>query len=1522
MTSVLGYTALTLVTIGAPSQSVADIAIQQAQLTTTGNVIVVDWRGTADYTGIQEAIESAADGDTIVVMPSTDSPDEAYVEHINFLRKAIRVQSLVPTDPAVVAATVIDGAAANTVVRFEQGEGRASILDGLTITNGYTYRAAQGGGAGIVCNSSSPTIRNCMVVRNVSLNNGGGIKCGNQAAPQISGCIVAENTGRDYGGGIACLVNSNAEIVDCTVLDNTARHGGGIGLWTSCNASIRRCRIIRNTASQYGGGIAPSEYSDPDIINCVIADNTANDKGGGIYSFYVSSPSITHCTIRNNTDPGHYAVFVDHSGSIRDCVLWGNTGEPIGGSLSLVEYCNIEGGYPGQGNIDAAPDFFFSDDSHLRAASPCIDAGTDALVRDDADGTPRPWGVGYDIGAYEYDPIHPVTIHSPVTFEFTLSEEDPIVPDQVLKIVNGGGGVLDWSVRADVPWLVLSPLAGSSTGEVDEVLVNVAPTPHGQYRGRIIIESTTAANAPRVIEVSLTVTRTFVVAQDGSGDYETIQPAVDAAVVPGDIVLIQPGVYRGPGNKNVTHYGVAITVCSTDPNDPNVVASTVIDCEEGGEGIRFDYAGDGTTLAGLTIVDAGTAVVCVNTEATIRDCVVLRSRSFGMLIAQSEATILRCRVAEGSHYGILCQSCSPLITGCEITDNVTDFDGGGVSSYNASPILVDCVLARNEAAGNGGAVFGASSVTSCRVTDNVAGGTGGGLYGVSQIVNCDISRNSATRAGGMAIFGNGAIVHSTVRNNHADEGGGLVFSSNNTILLSVSNSIFWDNSAAIASQAWVDGWCTLDISHSTVAEGTDGVSVFGNANLIWGQGNLQGDPRFFLAEDSHLKPDSPCVDSGTGAGLDVDIDGNPRPLAGGPDMGAYEYNAAVPSIALSPRQLFFYHWEDDALPAPQMVEVANCGGGTLQWSAGSDLGALSLDPSAGASAGEINPVTVGLTLIGHGQYTGHVTVSATGAVNTPRCARVSIRVNKTFVVAQDGSGHYQAIQDAIDAADVPGDVIIVMPGLYTGPRNRELDFLGRRLTVRSSEPEDPEMVDATIIDCERAGRGFYFHNGETSESVVRGLTIRNAGHGIYCDGASPTIERCALTDHATGGIWCRHAGPIVSRCQITNNMGRGVYCESEPSPTLSFCVIARNREQGSGAGMLCGDHSAASVDHCLVEANTAAQDGGGIQCTYMASLVVRDTLIVGNRSSGNGGGVNCAKWNDLSLERSAIVDNVAGIATGGLRLAGSSAVITNSVCWGNAAPDDGQIALIRHYDDSTLAISFSDVDGGESSIHVEAGSTLDWAAGNIDAAPRFVRRGYWQDLSGSPADPYDDVWADSDYHLRPGSPCIDAGDPNSVVEPDETDLDGHPRFVDDLLHSFPGRGPIDIGPDEYVVADFDYDGDVDHGDFDAFHDHLWGPLVIVTYGCRDADMDGDGDCDLQDFDLLAVEFGRQTTGPGDIDQDGDVDLDDLSWFVGCLLGPDVRELLASGARADFDADGYCDLADVAVFFQTFGGPVQ
>lgn len=103
----------------------------------------------------------------------------------------------------------------------------------------------------------------------------------------------------------------------------------------------------------------------------------------------------------------------------------------------------------------------------------------------------------------------------------------------------------------------------------------------------------------------------------------------------------------------------------------------------------------------------------------------------------------------------------------------------------------------------------------------------------------------------------------------------------------VSNTVIWGSKYPILLDLQATPPSTVTITHSDVQGGWPGKS------------NLNVDPAFCGAEDFHLRPDSPLVDAGEDEGVTTDLDGNPRPLWGAPDIGAYE--AQSPFLRLTAR---------------------------------------------------------------------------------------------------------------------------------------------------------------------------------------------------------------------------------------------------------------------------------------------------------------------------------------------------------------------------------------------------------------------------------------------------------------------------------------------------------------------------------------------------------------------------------------------------------------------------------------------
>ena len=203
-----------------------------------------------DQPTIQEGINVAVDGDTVLVQPYPIQPN-TYVENINFNGKLITVASLFLTtqDTSYISSTIIDGSSSGSVVTFNNGENSSAILCGFTITNGLasgTFPANSGGG--IYCNSSSPSLENLKILEN-SAYNGAGIGCINNSNPNISNALIVQNTAMNNGGAIYCG-SSNPDIINITSSNNVVFGMGGAIFAANSNPSLKNSILWNDTAPE------------------------------------------------------------------------------------------------------------------------------------------------------------------------------------------------------------------------------------------------------------------------------------------------------------------------------------------------------------------------------------------------------------------------------------------------------------------------------------------------------------------------------------------------------------------------------------------------------------------------------------------------------------------------------------------------------------------------------------------------------------------------------------------------------------------------------------------------------------------------------------------------------------------------------------------------------------------------------------------------------------------------------------------------------------------------------------------------------------------------------------------------------------------------------------------------------------------------------------------------------------------------------------------------------------------------
>ena len=774
-------------------------------------------------------------------------------------------------------------------------------------------------------------------------------------------------------------------------------------------------------------------------------------------------------------------------------------------------------------------------------------------------------------------------------------------------------------------------------------------------------------------------------------EYPTIQAAIDAAS-DGDSVLVADGIYTGDGNKNLDFQGKAITVQSENGSD-----NCIIDCEGDGRGFYFHTGeGENSVISGFTITNGQTD--------------------------DGESS--------GSGYderfggGISCYQSSPTINNCIITGNSGRL-GGGISCYDSSPTINNCTISGNTAPYDGGGIlcrfFSSPSIVKCTITGNTTDSWGGGISCSTSssptITNCLIIENTGN-CGGICCggFSSPNITNSTISGNKAViHGGGIHLGHNSSPTF--SNCILWNNLPDQINVLSESGASVL-VMYSDIQGGYTGV------------GNIDADPLFVDPEndDYHLTESSPCRDVGTPTGAPIDdIDGDPRPQGAGYDMGADEFLNISPYIPSAPN------------PSANSINISL--DTTLSWTGGAPdpEDTVTYDIYFGTTSTAASVAT---------NYTSTTYDPGTLEYNTTYYWQIVARDNHaaeaegpvwSFATGALGvtihvPGNYQTIQAAIDAAS-DGDTVLVADGTYTGEDNKNLDFNGKAITVQSGN--GPANC---VIDCQGDGRGFYFHTGEGENSVISGFTIING----QTDDGGPG-----------GAISCYQSSPIITNCIISGNHATnadagGISCY-DSSPTITNCTISGNTAHYNAGGILCSFFSSPTIVKCCIAGNTAGLWGGGISCSTSSSPTITNCLIIEN--TGNCGGICCGGFSSPNITNSTISGNKAVIHGGGIHLGhNSSPTFSNCILWNNL-PD--QINVLSESGASVL-VMYSDIQGGYTGV------------GNIDTAPLFV-------------DPEND-----DYHLTESSPCREVGTPTGAPI---DDIDGDPR---------PQGAGYDMGADEFL----------------------------------------------------------------------------------------------------------------------------
>ncbi len=294
----------------------------------------------------------------------------------------------------------------------------AHVGDEIVANPGIYHESIDFAGKNLTVRSANPD--DPAVVTATAIN--GSIRAVTFSGGEDASCVLAGFTITNANTAIYAS-GASPTITNCKIVQN---QGAGIKLHEGCNPTITNCIIVGNGAS----GIemeAPRtgrvvKYNYATIVGCIISGNRQ-------YGVCGDMPTVVNCTIVGNRQQGISAFTPTLTNSVIyydgfDCGF-----AQISSASATVTYCNVQGGWPGAGNLDVEPRFvvpgYWADpakptvpvqpgdpaaiwtggDYHLRWDSTCINAGDPNFVAaaadTDMDGEPRIISGRVDIGCDE-----------------------------------------------------------------------------------------------------------------------------------------------------------------------------------------------------------------------------------------------------------------------------------------------------------------------------------------------------------------------------------------------------------------------------------------------------------------------------------------------------------------------------------------------------------------------------------------------------------------------------------------------------------------------------------------------------------------------------------------------------------------------------------------------------------------------------------------------------------------------------------------------------------------------------------------------------------------------------------------------------------------------------------------------------------------------------------------------------------------------------------------------------------------